>query len=192
MNLKSIAFAIASCTCLANAHADFSGAYDPTQWTVSNTNGGNGSALATAGALQLSSSNFTVFDDAPLDPSTLTFSIVVAQASTISFNWAYATHDDNGSTNDTFAYAVSGVAVQLSANGSYASQSGTKSIFVNAGNSFSFQTTSTDNIFGSAVTNVTGFNAIASVPEPGGCALALAALPVLGVALRRRRKEVRA
>lgn len=188
MNLKALAFAAASCACLANAHADFSGIYAPANWTVANTNGGNGTAVVTPANLNLTSSNFTVLDDAPLDPSMLTFSILVAEATTVSFDWSYVTHDDNGSSNDTFGYAIGGTSAQLSANGSYLAQSGSKSVFVDAGQTFSFRTTSTDSIFGSAVTTISGFSAISAVPEPGSLALLLAALPLLGVfvALRRR------
>ena len=187
MNLKSLAFAIASCACFASAHADLSGAYAPANWAVNNTNGGNGTVVAMPASLQLTSSNFTDLDLAPLDPSMLSFSILVTQAATISFDWAYVTHDDNGSSNDTFGYAVGSTAVQVSVDGSYAAQSGSKTVFVNAGETFSFRTVSTDNIFGSAVTTITGFNAISAVPEPDGLGLALVALPVLGLAGRRRR-----
>lgn len=188
MKLNTIILSMTGCIGLVtNAHAEFSGAYDPTQWAVSNTNGGNGTAVAAASALQLTSSNFTNFDDAPLDASTLSFSILVAQATTISFDWNYVTHDDSGSGNDTFGYAVGGTAVQLSRNGSFAPQSGTRAVFVDAGQTFSFQTTSTDNLFGSAVTTVGSFNAISAVPEPESLWFVLAGLPLLAAVSRRRR-----
>lgn len=190
MNFKPYLLALAGIASLASvgsAHAEFSGAYAPQNWAVSNSNGGNGTAVASISQLQLTSSNFTDFDAAPLGASALNFSITVLEDTTLSFHWQYTTADDNGSSQDTFGYAINGVATQLSTDGTYDAQSGTQSLQVLAGQTFSFQSVSQDSLFGAATATITEFNAISSVPEPG--ALVLMGVGLLSVAGSQRRRR---
>lgn len=179
--------ALATFGLMASAHADFSGQYAPAQWTASNSNGGNGLALAAldGSSLSLTSSDFA--DGIPRPVSLLDYAIHVTQDTTFSFSWQYLTEDDS-SSKDTFGYAISGQVVQLSANntGAYDDpQTGTTTILVHGGQTFSFQMASVDGIYGAATATISQFSATA-VPEPEGYQLALAGL--LGVAAMMRRQ----
>lgn len=183
--------ALAAFGLMTSAHADFSGQYAPAQWAVANTNGGNGFALAAldGSSLSLTSSDFA--DGIPRPVSLLDYAIHVTQDTTFSFSWQYVTEDDS-SSKDTFGYAISGQAVQtmqLSANntGAYDDpQTGTTTVLVHGGQTFSFQMVSVDGIYGAATATISQFSATA-VPEPEGYQLALAGL--LGVAAMMRRQQ---
>jgi hypothetical protein len=179
--------ALAAFGFIASAHADFSGSYAPAQWTASNNNGGNGFvAAADASLLSLTSSDFA--DGIPRPVSLLDYSVHVNQDTTFSFSWQYVT-DDDSSSKDTFGYAISGQAVQLSANNTGAyddAQIGTVTVLVHGGNTFSFQMTSVDGIYGAATATVSQFSATSAVPEPEGYQLALAGLVGVVVLARRR------
>jgi hypothetical protein len=183
---RNIFFALATVGLMASAHADFSGQYAPANWAVSNSNGGNGLVVASGNSLSLTSSDFA--DGIPRALSLLDYSVHVSQDTTFSFSWQYVT-DDNSSSNDTFSYAVSGQAVQLSANntGAYDDpQTGSATILVHGGQTFSFQMASLDGIYGAATATVSQFSATPAVPEPEGYQLALAGL--VGVAALMRRQ----
>lgn len=179
--------ALAALGLATSAHADFSGQYAPAHWAAANTNDGNGFvAPALDGtSLTLTSSDFA--DGIPRPASLLDYAIHVTQDTTFSFSWQYVTEDDS-SSKDTFGYAISGQAVQLSADNTGAyddAQTGFASVLVHAGQTFSFQMHSVDGIYGAATATVSQFSATA-VPEPEGYQLALAGL--LGVAAMMRRQ----
>lgn len=193
MTFKTIAFVAATLGFVASAQASFTGAYAPANWATSNTSGGNGtvSAALDGSSLSLTSSDFA--DGVPRAPSLLDYAIHVSQDTTFSFNWSYVT-DDDSSSKDTFGYAIAGQSFQLSANNTGAyddAQTGVFSVLVHAGQTFSFQMTSVDGIYGAATATVSSFNA-APVPEPEGYQLGLIGLACMGgmtlVRQQRRRR----
>jgi hypothetical protein len=190
MKLNALAFAIVGLACVAGAHADgFSGDVAPGQWTTLNTNGGNGTVNATASTLTLTSADFTGSPDATFESSLLSYFFTAVVDTVISFDWAYLTHDDNGSSYDTLSYTLGGQSFQLSADDSFDAQGGSVSaLLVKGGSSFGYQMASLDSWGGSGVGTITNFNAVAAVPEPASVALMLAGLGLLGTFVRRQRR----
>lgn len=188
MHSKFIALAALVLGLANTAHADFVLDTAPANWTMSNTNGGNGTVIANSSTLTLNSSNFSDFDSAPLDPSTLSYSLQFAQNSLLGFTWDYRTADDGGSSYDTFGYILDGVLQQLSADGLFDAQSGSVSLQVNAGSIFGFETTSLDSLFGGASTTISNFSATNQIPEPGTWVLVFSGLLAAGAMTRRRRQ----
>lgn len=179
------ALALAASLATSPAWASFSGSYDSSNWSTSNSNGGNGSVSTSSDSLVLTSSDFSLIDADPTD-SVLSYSITVEESTLISFSWAYST-EDYSSSYDLFGYTLDGVFNQLSSNDlSYLdSQSGSLSVWVEAGSSFAFVLESTDSEGGAASVTISDFSAT-TVPEPGSFALLAAGLGALGWVSRRR------
>ncbi|WP_085317160.1 hypothetical protein [Derxia lacustris] len=186
MNFKHLVIALAGCACIGSAQAAFTGSSAPGNWTLGNTNGGNGSASNDGSTLTLSSANFADFDAAPLDGSTTSYGISFAHAGTVSFDWSYLTADEGGSSYDRFGYVLDGTAYQLSSDGLWDAQSGHASFAVAAGSHFAF-TMNSDAIWGGAVATVSNFSAISAVPEADPLAMLALGLPLAVLAARRRR-----
>lgn len=189
MYSKFLAISALALGLVSTAHADFVLNTAPANWTTSNSNGGNGTVAATSSTLTLNSSNFSDFDSAPLDPTTLSYSLLFNQNTLLSFNWNYSTADDGGSSNDSFGYVLDGVLHQLSTDGLFDPQSGSLSLLVNAGSTFGFETTSTDSLFGGASTVVSNFSATNQIPEPGSMVLVFTGLLAAGAIAKRRNKQ---
>lgn len=190
MYSKFLALSALALGLAGTAHADFVQSTAPANWTLANSNGGNGSVAATSSTLTLNSSNFSDFDSAPLDPTTLSYSLLFNQNTLLSFNWDYSTADDGGSSNDSFGYILDGVLHQLSTDGLFDAQSGSFSLLVNAGSTFGFETTSIDSLFGGATTVVSNFSATNQIPEPGSLVLVFTGLLAAGVMAQRRNKKL--
>ena len=189
MNFRTFALSAAALLgMMGSAQAAFTGDYAAGQWATAVTNGGNGTAaIATDGStLTLSSSNYEPFTD--LVASDVLYSITLQSNVTVSFDWAYSSADENGSTGDPFGYSINGVFTQLSQNDSWDNQSGhVGSLVLHSGDVLSFVAKSTDSIFGESTTTVSGFTATPAVPEPESAVLALVGLGVIAArALRRQ------
>lgn len=183
--LKPLAALALAASLASPAWASFSGSYDTSNWSTSNSNGGNGSVSTSSDSLVLTSSDFSLIDADPTD-SELSYSITVEESTLISFSWAYST-EDYSSSYDVFGYTLDGVFNQLSSNDlSYLdSQSGSLSVWVEAGSSFAFVLESSDSEGGAASVTISDFSAT-TVPEPGSFALLAAGLGALGWVSRRR------
>lgn len=188
MNFRTFALsAVALIGTMGSAHAAFTGDYAADHWTTYVVNGGNGTAAISAdgATLTLTSSNFEPFTN--LIASDVLHSITLQKDVTVSFDWAYGTADENGSSGDPFGYSVNGVFTQLSQDASYDAQSGhVAGLVLHGGDVLSFVAKSTDSIWGAATTTVSGFTVKPAVPEPESALMALVGLGVLAAGVRRR------
>jgi len=181
--------AVMSVAGLANAApvSGFNGDYAVANWTQSAGTG----AINTAGAPN--SISLTSGDDGSFEMSYTNFYIQFAVDTTVTFSWAYSTLDLSP-FYDPFGYVLANPAADLEsgfeqqtddAGGS--SQSGTTSVFVQAGQYFGFSTSS-DNLGGSATTTIRGFTIDdGTIPEPSSLLLLALALAAVGTVTRQRR-----
>jgi hypothetical protein len=165
------------------ARADFSGAYAPGNWTLTNTtlsgsaigNGFVDSSAAPVSITLTGSNEFDVFGDIVTD-----YTIGVAASGTWSFDWLY-TSPDSGQF-DEGGYLLNGVFTHLAWNQD-APALGSVNISVSAGDIIGFRVHTFDNGFGPGSIMVSNF--VAPVPASGSLALlGLAAVP--GRSRRRR------
>ncbi|MBA6411607.1 IPTL-CTERM sorting domain-containing protein [Parahaliea sp. F7430] len=166
----------------APSFAGFSGSYAPSNWSTTLTGtppGGGGAAVDTSGA-----PNQIVLiggDDDCDDDCELQYTTSVAATGTLSFNWSYSTTDVDGPEYDVFIILHDGSREQLSDDAGPATQSGSKSLNVSAGDTFGFALNCEDCIEGAAEVTISAFNA----PEPAVAteATAVPTLPLWGLAL---------
>jgi hypothetical protein len=156
------------------AFGQFSGPYDPANWTL--TTGGNGfvDTSGAPGAISLTGS-----DDSSGNPSDTDYTIASGGAGSFTFDWAYNSADSG--TFDSAYFLVNGVATFLSDNDLLGG--GSISVPVLAGDTIGFRVHTEDGFFGAGTLTISNFSA--PVPAPG--TLGLAALGGLVIARRRRR-----
>ena len=118
--------------------------YVPSNWTLTNPDGGIGYAddSGAPGSITLHSG-----DNETNTTSTTNYQIVVSCDGTISFDWVFHTYDI-GPQYDPVGYFLNGTTVQLSDNAGGADQSGSVSIPVQAGDLFGFYASSDNWVMG--------------------------------------------
>lgn len=135
------------------SRADFSGPYAFSTFTF-NPNGENGS-YSTNG----NSSVTIVGNNGPRSPPTFTtFTSIAPTSGNYTFNWSYSTSDQDGPTWDpAYFYLNSPNARQLTAPDGL-SQTGLKSVFVNAGDIYGWSIESNDGLGGAATLIISNFS----------------------------------
>ena len=162
----------------------FTGAYDPANFTLTNTNG-NGSVNTSGAPASIALTGGNNGSDAF---GSTTYTALAAAAGTVSFNWSYTTPETN-SFFDPFGFVVNGTFTQLTIDG-LQNETGTASFSVIAGDTFGFQSNTTDNIVGAPTTTFTNFSA--PVPfefEATGGFLVVGALMLTKKMLKKRAEE---
>jgi len=146
----------------AHAQSDFTGYYDTTQWTTTDTAGGSVNTSGAPYSIILTGGNSSVggYTD---------FTRTIPTTSWISFDWSYTTTDDFPEF-DLFGYVLNGVFKPLLSVGDLTPllhQSGHVSVLVEGGTVFGFRADTLDGWNGAGVTTVSRF----TVPEPSSIAL---------------------
>ena len=136
--------------------AQFSGGYDPANWTTTNTGCASGSVDASGAPSSVAITGAEV--PGGCGASLITYSNSGGYCGTICFDWAFSTSDCDGPSFDPFGYMVNGVGTQLTDNGGSNNQSGTTCVTVNPGDVFAFYIFSVDTYCGSATTVVSNFS----------------------------------
>jgi hypothetical protein len=164
----------------------FAGPFDPSLWTLTNTDT-NGSVVTTGapGSILLIGGN----DDSGLPGQTLYSITVPADVVSVSFDWVYTSYDSSGLPfYDPAGYALGLVLNQLSSDFDLTTQAGSAGpVPVTAGDTFGFYVDTLDNVGGFATLGISNFQA--EVPEPTTCVLVAVPLLLLGLAGRRRRSQ---
>jgi hypothetical protein len=153
----------------------FQDAYDPINWTFTNSNADG--FVNTGGAP--ASISLTGGDNGSGFSGTTNYTTTAAAAGTVTFDWDYST--DDGPLFDPFGYLLNGSFIQVTNNGGGVVQNGTSTFNVLAGDSFGFRIFTTDNIFGRASVTISNFSA--PIPEPS-TVLSLLVLGGLGTGLK--------
>jgi hypothetical protein len=151
----------------------FQDAYDPINWTFTNSNADG--FVNTGGAP--ASISLTGGDNGSNSSGTTNYTTTAA--GTVTFNWNYSTAD--GPFWDPFGYLLNGSFTQVTNNGGGVFQNGTSTFNVLAGDSFGFRIFTRDNLFGRASVTISNFSA--PIPEPS-TVLSLLVLGGLGAGLK--------
>ena len=176
---KTAAYAAAAAvvTSAGVANADFTGDYDPSNWSTSTASidaSVNNDGLTAI----LTGSDSGIAD-------VLEYSVTVAQTGTFDFDWSYTNLLGDYGSYDYAGFLVDNQFVLLATNDDDPA-SGSESISVNAGQTFSFVVATLDGNFGAGELTISNFEDTA-IPEPSALGL-LAAGTIGGVLAGRRRK----
>ncbi|MDB9434879.1 PEP-CTERM sorting domain-containing protein [Microcystis aeruginosa] len=153
----------------------FQDAYDPINWTLTNSNADG--FVDTSGAP--ASISLTGGDNGSGSSGTTDYTTTAAAAGTVTFDWNYSTND--GPFFDPFGYLLNGSFIQVTDDGGGLVQNGTSTFNVLAGDSFGFRIATTDNILGRGSVTISNFSA--PIPEPS-TVLSLLVLGGLGAGLK--------
>lgn len=163
------------------AQAAFDGSYDVSNWTQS-LNGGVVKTTAAPTLVTMISN-----DDNSGSYAATDFTIAAVEKGVVSFNWSYLNGDIAGSYYDPFGYLLNGNYFQLTSDGDFGAQSGSKSFSVSAGDVFGFRIAAIDSKLGSSYASIRDFQ-VTSVPEPEAYAMFLAGLGIMGAMMRRKKQ----
>jgi len=168
-----------------------SNANDVSNWTTAISAGGSVNTSGAPSTIVLTSSNTGTGNS-----QSVLFTIAAADSGLFSFNWEYFTRDIGFlpiQPPPFFdpAFYFNGVLMQLTNNVGAASQSGSVSVGVTAGDTIGWQINAIDDRFGSADLTITNFSAPAPdgngvVPEPMSFLVWGGLLGVAGLTVRRR------
>lgn len=163
------------------AQAAFVGTYDPSNFTLTNTDADGFWVLNPDGSLTLTGGN-----DGSGNPGSTTFLILAAASGLWTFDWSYSTLDFAGF--DRGGYSINSVFTLL---GDFDGASGSISLSLNAGDLFGFRMETDDNTGEPGVLTISNFEAPggggAPIPEPSSWLLGVAGLAALGALERLRR-----
>lgn len=165
---------IASLPAKTLALTGFTGAYNPSNWTLTNTNadGSVDTTNAASGSIDLIGGDNSSESSGTTD---WTINITPSGAGSVSFNWSYFSLDTAG--NDTAGYLLNNTFYQLAAtDGNFSTAPVT--FFLNPGDTFGFRVTTVDNLGGSGVFTVQDFD-VQAVPV----AVPFHSSPVVGLAI---------
>jgi len=156
-SLATVAISLVAGTTIA--YADFSGDYNPSNWTLSK-NGGDGSVDTqfAPGTIVLTGSDTETGNNIDTD---YTVPVVTVCGATIDFDWDYKSIDDPD--YDTAFYLLNGGQTFLSTN---SGENGSESVPVFAGDVFGFRVNTMDDFAGPGVLEVSNF----SVAPDASCA----------------------
>jgi len=154
----------------------FQDAYDPINWTFTNSNADG--FVNTGGAP--ASISLTGGDNGSGGFGTTDYTTTAAAAGTVTFDWNYSTADFSP-FSDPFGYLLNGSFTQVTNNVGGVVQNGTSTFNVLAGDSFGFLVYTLDNVFGRASVTISNFSA--PIPEPS-TVLSLLVLGGLGAGLK--------
>lgn len=147
------------------AHAvGFSGNYDPSNFTLLNTNAdGSVNTTSAPGSITLVGGN-----NGSLSAGATDYTIAAAASGVFSFDWDYLTTDVDGPTYDPFSVLINGIATQLTNNSGANSQISSYSATVNLGDTIGWRINTDDNRLGAAQVTISNFSppGATSVPEP--------------------------
>lgn len=156
---------------------------------------GDGFSVVTAGGFDLFGSDNAIATGCFCSLNT-TYTAVAGAAETLTFAWAYTTHDGNGSFNDPAGYVINGVFTQLSTDNNgldpgVFNTNGTVILSLNANDTYGFYVRTVDNSGGRGEIDVTAATVPGPIAGAGVPGLLLAGGGLLGW-WRRKRKAVAA
>jgi hypothetical protein len=165
----------------------FSGVYDISKWTLTNSNtDGSVDTTNAPSSIDLIGGNNNSGTQGTTD---WTIPITTARAGTVNFSWSYGTTDTDG--NDIAGYLYNGNFTQL-ASVDAQSSSAPVSFSLNDGDTFGFRVKTLTNNGGPGVLTVSSFD-VQAVPFESSPAALLTALPSLGLMgfyLQRQRRKM--
>lgn len=159
--------------------AGFTGAYDPSNWTLSNSNANGYVNTSNAPA----SISITGGNNWSWNYGQTTYTTTSASNGLLSFDWSYGTNDWSA-YYDPFGFILNGAFTQLT-NNNLGWESGTFSTLIAQGDVFGFGVNTVDNTTGAATATISN---LISVPEPAST-LGLLALGAMGAGSMLKRKQ---
>jgi hypothetical protein len=180
LSMATVGAAVVALGVVDSAQAfGFTGAYAPSNWTLSNNN--------TNGYVDTSNAPSSISiiggNTGQGLPGQTTYTTTALIGGLLSFNWSYGTADWNPGY-DPFGFVLNGAFTQLTNNSGPNGQSGAFSTTLAQGDIFGFGINTTDNIVGPGNATISDF--AAPVPEPVST---LGMLIGTGAMLKRRQQQ---